>query len=225
MLNTIVAEAFDEICTQLEEDKKAKKDFNASLQRLLQGIIKKHKRVIFNGDNYTEAWVKEAEKRGLSNLRTTPEALEALLKPGVAKLFEKHGVLTKTELLSRHDVYAETYNTIIDYEGRLMADMAKTQIVPAVLNYQEELADTIKSVEGINKTPSTGTRDLLKKISAELEAALKKIGKLEAAVKKGEALKTKAAMEDLRKSVDALEGLIAADYWPLPSYAEMLFMV
>ena len=225
MLNTIVAEAFDEICTQLEEDKKAKKDFNASLQSLLQGIIKKHKRVIFNGDNYTEAWVEEAEKRGLANLRTTPEALAVLLKPGVAKLFEKYGVLTKTELMSRHDVYEETYNTIIDYEGRLMADMAKTQIVPAVLNYQEELADTIKSVEGINKTPSTGTRELLTKISAELEAALKKIGKLETAVKKGEALKTKASMEDLRKSVDALEGMVAADYWPLPSYAEMLFML
>ncbi len=143
VLNTIVAEALDEICVQLEADKKAKKDFNASVQKILRDIIKKHKRVIFNGDNYTESWVKEAEKRGLPNLRTTPEALEELNTPKAVGLFEKYGVLSKEELKSRYEVYVETYQTIIDYEAKLSADMAKIKIIPTVVAYQEELANTI----------------------------------------------------------------------------------
>ncbi|HPN88597.1 MAG TPA: glutamine synthetase III [Candidatus Omnitrophota bacterium] len=137
VLNTIVAEALDEICVQLEADKKAKKDFNASVQKILRDIIKKHKRVIFNGDNYTESWVKEAEKRGLPNLRTTPEALEELNTPKAVGLFEKYGVLSKEELKSRYEVYVETYQTIIDYEAKLSADMAKIKIIPTVVAYQE----------------------------------------------------------------------------------------
>jgi len=224
ILNTIVAEALDEICARLESDRKAKKDFNESIQKLLQSIIKKHKRVLFNGDNYTEAWLSEAKKRGLPNLKTTPEALETLKKPGVAKLFERHGVLTRTELMSRYEVYKETYETIIDYEAKLSADMAKTLIVPVVLRYQEELADTIKSVESVNKTKATALRKLLKTITQEAEGALGKIEKLEGAIVKGAALKTKAAMESLRGSIDTLEGLVPSEEWPLPSYAEMLFM-
>ena len=225
VLNTIVAEALDEICTKLEADKAAKKDFNVSVQKLLQGIIKKHKRVIFNGDNYTEAWVKEAKKRGLPNLKTTPEALEMLKKPEIVKVFEKHGVLTSKELKSRYDVYTEAFDTTIDYEAKLASDMAKTLILPAAINYQEELADTIKTVESVNKAASTGTRKLLKRITEEVEDALSKADKLDAAIVKGAALKTKAAMAELRKPIDALEGLVPADKWPLPSYAEMLFML
>ncbi len=225
VLNTIVAEAIDEICDTLEAAKAEKKDFNEAVQKLLKGIIKKHKRVIFNGDNYTEEWLKEAEKRGLLNLKTTPEALEVIKEPKVMRLFEKYGVLSNKELLSRYDVYLETYNTIIDYEAKLSADMAKTMIVPAALNYQEEVADTIKSVESVSKIKNTASRQILDNVVKMTESVIGKIGKLEAAIKKGEALKTKAAMDALRKDVDALEGLVSADLWPLPSYAEMLFML
>ncbi len=225
VLNTIVSEALDEICEKLEEAKAEKKDFNEAIQKLLQGIIKKHKRVIFNGDNYTADWVVEAEKRGLPNLKTTPEALAVMKEPRIIKLFEKYGVLSKREMLSRYEVYIETYNTIIDYEAKLSVDMAKTLIVPVALNYQEEVADAIKSVESISKIKNTNSRKLLDVLVKTTEAALDKITKLEAAIKKGESLKMKVAMDSLRKEVDALEGLVSADLWPLPSYAEMLFML
>lgn len=223
ILNTIVAEALDEICTILEADKKAKKDFNASVQKLLQGIIKKHKRIIFNGDNYTQDWVKEAKKRGLPNLKTTPEALEYLKEPKAIALFEKHKVLSKVELLSRYEVYKETYKTIIQYEGALAADMAKTMIMPIVFEYQKQVADAIKDIESINKTKAKASRDLLKNITDEAEAALVLIDKLEKAVAKGDTAVIKEGTAKLREPVDALEALVPADCWPFPSYAEMLF--
>jgi len=225
ILNTIVAESLDEVCTILEKAGKSKEAFNKAVQKLLQDIIKKHKRVIFNGDNYTEAWVKEAAKRGLPNLKNTIEALGEVTKPEIVKLFEKHNVLTKKELVSRHDVYLETYETIINYEASLAADMAKTTILPAVITYQNELSEMIKSVEAINKTKSKAARKLLKEITVKEEEVLELIEKLENAIKKGDCLKTKAAMVKLREPVDALEGLVPADIWPLPSYAEMLFML
>ena len=225
ILNTIVAEALDQVCSQLERDLKSKKDFNSSVQKLLKNIIKTHKRVIFNGDNYTEDWVKEAARRQLPNLKTTPEALAAMRKPDVAAVFERHGVLTKKELTSRNDVYLEAYNTTIDYEAKLAADMVRTLIMPVVFNYQEELADSIKSVESVNKSKSPASRKLLAEITKQAESALKKTDKLQTAIEKGDALKTKDAMTDLRVTIDTLEGLVPAEYWPLPSYAEMLFIV
>jgi len=224
VLNTIVADVLDGICATLEADKKAKKDFNASIQNLLKSIIKKHKRIIFNGDNYTEAWVKEAKKRGLPNLKNTSEALEVLKKPEVSALFERQEVLTKKELNSRYEVYKETYEIILDFEGRLSADMAKTMILPGVIEYQDRLAETIKSVESINKTKAVASRRLLKEITKQTELALVCVEKLEVIVKKGDGVKIKEAMEKLRAPIDALEGLVPADIWPLPSYAEMLFV-
>ncbi|MCK5580760.1 MAG: glutamine synthetase III [Candidatus Omnitrophica bacterium] len=225
VLNTIVAEALDEICTELEKVKGGKKEFNVALQKLLQKIIKKHKRVIFNGDNYTAAWVKEAEKRGLPNLKTTPEALSAVIDPKVVKVFEKHGVLSKKELVSRHDVYQEAYKTIIKYEADLSVDMARTIIMPAVFEYLENLAETIKSVESVNKTKLTASRALLKDVSKYAEKAVEGISKLETAANGSSAAKMKTIMTDLRDAVDTLEGLVPAELWPLPSYAEMLFMM
>lgn len=222
ILNTIVAEALDEICTELEGA--AKKDFNVAVQKLLQKIIKKHKRVLFNGDNYTEEWVKEAEKRGLPNLKTTPEALEFMKKKEVVDIFAKYGVLTKTETLSRYEVYTEAYDTIIEYEASLSLDMVKTMYLPAVISYQSELAETIKAVESVGKVKAVQQRKLLGQIVKLSEAALSLTDKLEAAINKGEAVKTKAAMLAVRKPIDELEGLVPQDLWPVPSYAEMLFM-
>ncbi len=222
VINTIVANALDEICTKLEVEKSGK-NLNDAVQKTLQSIIKKHKKVIFNGDNYTEAWLKEAKKRGLPNLKTTPEALTALKDPKVIKMFERLEVLNKTEMISRYDVYMETYETIIQYEAELMVHMAKTMVVPAAISYADELAATIKSVESINKTKFTATRGLLKQISAETEKTISGAESL-AKLAGGSTVKARAAMAKLRASVDALEGLVPTDLWPLPSYAEMLFI-
>lgn len=222
VLNAAVTQALDDICTKLE--KVSKKDLNKTVQKTLQKVIQEHKRVIFNGDNYTTEWVKEAKKRGLPNLKTTPEALKATQEAAAAKLFEKYGILSKKELQSRHEIYAETYDTIIQYEGGLMVDMARTLIFPAALDYTEALAETIKSVESVNKTKMTSTRSLLKDVSKHLEDAVTAAGELEATLEKTSTVKIRSAMADLRKSVDTLEGLVPADNWPLPSYAEMLFI-
>jgi len=219
ILNTIVADAVDQICDQLE--KAGGKDLNKTVQKILQDIIKKHKKVIFNGDNYTEAWVKEAQKRGLPNLKKTPEALEAVQDPKAIALFEKHAVLTKKELRSRYDVYKEAYETIAKYEADLAVSMVRTRIIPAAVAYQTELADSIKTVGTVAKT--TETKKLLKAVSAGIEDALAGAAKLESV--SGAAPKSIAALSALRKTVDALEGLVPADLWPLPSYAEMLFVL
>ncbi|OGX39102.1 MAG: glutamine synthetase [Omnitrophica WOR_2 bacterium RIFCSPHIGHO2_02_FULL_50_17] len=223
ILNTIVADALAQICTELE--KSSGQNINKAVQKALQDIIKKHKRVIFNGDNYTEEWAKEAKKRGLPNLKTTPEALAVTKDPKAIALFERHGVLTRTELISRYDVYMETYNTVLKYEADLAAQMAKNMIMPVVLGYQAELAETIKSVEAVNKGKVQEARKILKEVTGLSETAWEQIGKLEKAAPSGAAEKIKTAMEELRETVDTLEGLVPAETWPLPSYAEMLFLL
>ncbi|HSA30349.1 MAG TPA: glutamine synthetase III [Candidatus Omnitrophota bacterium] len=222
ILNIIVADSLAEICDELE--KVSKKDFNDAVQKLLQKIVKKHKRILFNGDNYTEEWVKEAEKRGLPNLKTTPEALPFMKSKEVIDLFARHSVLNKTELLSRYEVYSETYNTILDYEGRLASDMVKTMYVPVIVAYQEELAESIKSVEAVSKVKAAGQRKLLESVTGLVEEALALTEKLDQAVAKADSAKIKAAMKAVRKPIDELEGLVPKDLWPVPSYAEMLFM-
>ena len=189
---------------------------------MLLRIIKK---VIFNGDNYSAAWIKEAKKRGLPNLKTVPEALKVTKSQEVIDLFERQRVLTKVELLSRYDVYMENYETTIQYESELTADMAKTTIIPAALEYQAELAETIKSVEGVNKTKLTSARKLLKDVSKNTEAAITAAEALQGAVASGSSTqKMKSGMKAVRDAVDTLEGLVPAEIWPLPSYAEMLFL-
>ncbi len=226
ILNTIVADALDEICSKLEADKKSGKDFNESLQKVLQSIIKKHKRVLYNGDNYTEEWHKEAAKRGLPNLKKTPEALAVMREDRVIDLFERHEVLSKREVLSRTEVYTEAYHSIINLEAKCASTIARTMIVPAAIEYQDLVATTIKSVEGINgKAGSKASRKLLSSICKETEKALNGLDKLDAAIAKDKSDKIIAAMDYLREAVDALEGLVPADYWPLPSYADMLFLM
>ncbi len=222
VLNTIVAEALDEMCTQLEADVKAKKDFNQSLQKLLQETIKKHKKVLFNGDNYTAEWHAEAKKRGLPNMKNTPEALAVLKDEKTLKLFEKHSVLSRKELLSRYEVYMHTYNTIVALEGNCALTIAKTMIIPACVAYQNELAVMIKNVGTAGKT--TSMKKLLKEVSTLTDGALAVCDQLESAVSAHKSDKTLAAMASLREKIDTLEGLAPKDSWPLPSYAEMLFV-
>ena len=139
ILNTMVAEAFDEIATKLE--KLSKNDFNKGLQKILQEIVKKHKRVIFNGDGYNDSWTKEASKRKLLNLVSTPEALKPLIAPKNIALFEKYGVYKESELRSRYEVFMEEYEKKIQIEASLTLQIAKTMILPAVVKYIKQLGD------------------------------------------------------------------------------------
>lgn len=224
VLNTIVAEALDDICTKLETRVKSKKDFNKVLQSILADIVKKHKRILFNGDNYTDAWHKEAKKRGLPNLKNTPEALKKVKDKKNVEVFKKHSVLSQTELFSRYEIYSEQYEQTIEIEGAVALTIAKTMIVPVAMEYQGELAGTIKDITGLG-CKSKEVKDLLKTISSYTEEALLNTKKLEKALKGHSSSAIIKGMTDLRGSVDELEGLIPDSIWPLPSYAEMLFLI
>lgn len=221
VLNTIVAEAISDICDELEKSKSGK-NFNANLQKVLQDIIKKHKRVLFNGDNYTPEWHAEAKKRGLPNFKTTPEALETIKLKKNIDVFVKHGVLSEKELMSRYEINMHAYNTVISLEGSCALTMARTQLIPAGIEYQKELADMIKAVGAGGKT--TAQKKILKKVSGLIDEALSVCDTLESAIHKHDSAKTNAAMAKLREFVDELEGFVPASLWPVPSYAEMLLM-
>lgn len=214
VLNTIVAQALKEICDQLEADKKANKDFNKSLQAILQDIIKKHKRVLFNGDNYTSEWHAEAKKRGLPNLKTTPEALETLKIKKNVDVLAKHGVLSNVELTSRYEINKHAYDTVVALEGNCASTMARTQLIPAALEFQAQLL-SVKSVT---------QKKLLKQVTSLIDASLKAADALDAALAKHDSAKTLAAMSTLREAIDELEGVVPSNIWPVPSYAEMLLM-
>ncbi len=214
VLNTIVAQSLSEICDVLEADKKAGKDFNKSLQAILQGIIKKHKRVLFNGDGYSKEWHAEAKKRGLPNMKSTPEALEALKAKKNIDVLVGQGVLSAVEVASRYEINKHAYETVISLEGSCAATMARTELIPAALEFQAQLSSVKSAVQ----------KKLQKEVSTQIDAALIAVGTLEAAVEKHDAAKTLAAMLKLREAIDALEGLVPANIWPLPSYAEMLLM-
>ncbi len=207
VLNTIVAEAFDCICTQLEDAVAGGKEFNVALQEVLAGVIKAHKRILFNGDGYTDEWLDHAAKLGLPNLVATPEALEVLASEKTKDVFAKYGVLSNEELESRYNTYKETYETVIGIEANTALDIAKTLIVPAVVTAITEYSE-VAAVAGI-----TG------EMSSLLEQVVSGIAQLESA--KGATAEI-AAMNELRASVDALEALVPADLWPLPSYNEIL---
>lgn len=225
VLNTIVAEALDEICTKMEKAVEAGEDFNAALQSILGDIVKKHKRVLFNGDGYTDGWVTEAESRGLPNLRKTPEALACYRTDKARSLLSKYGVLSERELESRYEVYIEGYQRVVLIEARCAVTIAKTLIAPACISAQSELADSIKAVKEVSGGSVSGVMALLNDICAQTEVMLAAIKTLEAKINEGDIPAMIEATQALRAPVDELEGLIPDYLWPLPSYAEMLFMM
>ncbi len=212
VLNTIVAEAIDEICTRLEAA--AGKDFNEALQDVLADIIKTHKKVLFNGDNYTAEWADEAEKRGLPNIKKTPHALACMKAEKTKNLFSKYGVLSEEELASRYEVYMETYETLICIEAAASVDIAKTLAIPAAMRALKDVSDVLEVTGEQSKALVTSLGD-------HIEAALSACDKLEQA----DGWETQiTGMDELRAAVDALEELVPADLWPLPSYEEMIFL-
>ncbi len=230
VLNTITAEALDEIATRLEKAK----DVNKEAAVIVKETINKHGRVIFNGNNYSEDWVKEAKKRGLPNIRSTVEALEVLAKPETAKLFEKYKVLTKGELHSRYEVYLEKYSKDINIEARASIEMVRRLFIPAVMRYTGELAGIVSSLRSAGASSSV-QKELLSEITLLLASASKKLETLETVTKKAQGIseahtravsfrdKVVPAANDLRKDIDTLETLLPTCSWPVPSYADMLF--
>lgn len=229
-LNTIAAEALDEMATRLEKTK----DKTAEAAAIIRDIWKKHNRVIFNGNNYSEEWLKEAENRGLPNIGNAVDALKAFVTEKSFKLFEKYDVLSRKELHSRYDIYVETYAKQINIEALVAIDMVRKQFLPAVLEYATFLADSIDDLKSV-KGPAAIPEDILKKLGAILTSAYKNVGKLEAAVEKAQAIsetvkqaesyrdKVFTVMQALRIDIDNLEKLVPADTWPVPSYTDLLF--
>ncbi len=209
VLNTIVAEAFDSICTRLEAATAEGKEFNVALQEVLAEVIKEHKRILFNGDNYTQEWREEAARRGLPNLINTAEALEALATQKAKDLFSKYGVLSNEELDSRYNTYVEVYETLIAIEAGTSLNIVKTRVIPATVSAIAEYSEVAV------------VQSLTDDMSALLEKTITGVSRLEAAEKPADQIE---AMNGLRASVDALEAMVPADLWPMPNYAEMLFI-
>ena len=224
VLNTIIAEAIDEIATKLEKVKDSS-NFNQELQKILQKVIIDHKKVIFNGDNYSDAWVKEAAKRGLPNVKNTHDALKALKKPKAAKLFKKYSVLDKTELESRYEVYMENYETTITIEGNTALDMAKTIIFPAALKQQSMLLENIKSLESVGvKSGASALKKSVEKLGKLIDSLAKGIQNLEKALDKEDSDAIIETMLEVRSAADGLEKEVDDSIWSLPKYKELLFI-
>ncbi len=222
VLNTITAWAIDELVTEIQTRMaETKKDFNTALQGVLQGMIRKHKRILFDGDNYTDEWKAEAAKRGLPNLTTTPEALAVLEDRKTIALFEKYGVFSPRETKSRYEVYLHTYHQVVDLESGVALRIARTQVLPAAYAYLAKLG---KTQEALPKGAGASVAKLVKDVATLADSAADICVKLEKAAKAHSANDTLAAMSALRVAVDQLENLVPADLWPLPTYAEMLFL-
>ena len=221
-LNTIVAESVDALCDKLESMPGA---FNEKLQKLLRQQVKSHKRVIFSGDGYSAQWEAEAAARGLGNIRTTMEALSALRKPDNIALFSRYGVLTETEMLSRWEIGMEDYHRRIRIEATVSLEIARSMIRPVVADEFSKLATAIGQArkDGL-KVGIRGLTALSQKLGAGLDDLHVKCDRLEKALSHGCHEMQIDGMEDLRKTVDRLEGLIDDSRWPLPKYREMLFI-
>ena len=218
VLNTIVAEAFDMISEQLE--KLDDKNFHTGLQKILQKIVKEHKRILYNGNGYTEEWIKEAEKRGLPNIRTSMDALKALTKEENIALFEKYGVMNRAEMISRYEVNSEDYHKRIHIEGEIARDMAKNIILPAVV---EAYSNALKTNEMALNQGFPGLDGYAKSLGEGMSRLLSAIDVMEKSLD-GLHEGIVNAIAALRKEVDGLEKIVPNELWPLPKYREMLFI-
>lgn len=230
MLNTAVADVLSEMADILEKAD----DFDATLHNLIKETYKKHKRIIFNGNGYDYAWVEEAEKRGLYNLKSTPDALPYSVKPENIALFERQHVLNKEEVLSRYEINMEEYTKIINIEALTMLDMAKKDILPSVSRFTKTLLETISSKKalGIDASYEEG---FVQKISSKLKEAYTALEDLDSKTKTFSEIEDfeKAAfyvrdeiipaMDALREPCDVMETLTDASEWPFPTYGKLLY--
>ncbi len=230
VLNTIVADVFCHVADRLEKTD----NFDEEVHNIICEFLKEHKRIIFNGNGYADEWVEEAELRGLPNLRTTVDAIPALITDKAIDVFGKFGVLSKEELESRAEIKYEEYSKLINIEALTMVDMAKKQILPAVMRYEAELANGANAIKTAGVTPSVQL-DMLNSINEKLVVLEKAISDLEQADKDAQAIpegreqakaycnKVIPAMDAVRKPADELEFLVDKEAWPFPSYGDLLF--
>ena len=234
VLNTAVAESLAQFADALE----GSKDFEADLQALIRSVLIKHKRIIFNGNGYDDAWLAEAERRGLLNLRTTPEALPYYLADKNVALFTKHRVYTRTEMEARYEIHLENYSKILNIEALTMLEMARRDIMPAVSSYLRELSETATAIHAVSVTADCSYEEsIIPEMSALLGDACRKVRSLDEALMGAKAVegsqalanyyrdKVFSAMAELRITIDQLETMTPSDKWPVPSYGDLLFSV
>jgi glutamine synthetase len=235
VLNTFVAESLDDIATPLEKAVAAGKDLNAEIQALLPKLIAESKKVIFNGDNYIDAWQTEAAERGLPNRKNCVDSVPDLLAPKSIALFGKYGVFSERELHSRFEILLENYKKTINIESQLTSQIACRQIFPAALRYQAEVADSIVKVKAAGAKAPASQVALLDDLSAtieELQTRTAALLKASDSHVEGDTLAHAKhsrdvvipAMNAVRAAGDKLETIVPADLWPLPTYQDMLFI-
>lgn len=232
ILNAIVAEAFCEAADRLE----GAEDFDLAVHDLIKEYMTKHQRIIFNGNGYAKEWKEEAARRGLPNIPSMVEAVDTLTTEKSIRLFEKFGIFTEAELRSRAEVLYETYAKTINIEALTMIDMANKQIIPSVIRFSRSLADTSTAVSAAGGDASVPA-ELLKNVTEKLSETKKAVEELQAEEKKASSMgqgkeqafyyhdKVVQAMDALRKPADELEKLVDKEYWPFPTYADLLFEV
>lgn len=235
VLNTIVAETLKEIADRLETSE----NFDDDVQTVLKDIIKNHKRIIFNGNGYSDEWITEAESRGLPNIKSTVDAIPALITEKSKKLFEKHGVFTGKELESRYEISLEDYIKVINVEALTMIDMAVRQILPPAVEYTAKLAASLTAIKSAVPSADTSAQeDMIKELSTAASKFKKSVETLENAVKEAQGMEEdsfkKASyyrdvvfkeMGTLRYYGDRLESMVDSKLWRLPTYADMLFSI
>lgn len=234
MLNTITAEALCQFADELEKAD----DFNTALNALIKKTLNEHKRIIFNGDGYSQEWVKEAERRGLLNLKTTTDALPHFLDEKNIQLFLKHKVHTKAEIEARYKIQMEDYCKVLNIEVMTMLEMVKREILPAVINFTKDVADSALSVKNLLGESRAKTQiELVKTLSvltdeltnttANLENTIDKIKDYEDVTDCAKFYTSAVipAMNDVRQIADKLETMVGNDYWPFPTYADLLFRI
>ena len=232
VLNTIVAESFREIADELEKAD----NFDMACHDMIKKLFTEHHRIVFNGNGYSDEWVEEAERRGLPNIKSMVDAVPALTAPKAIKLFESFGVFTESELRSRAEIKYEAYAKAINIEAKSMIDIASKHIIPAVVSYTTELANSVIAVSeaGVDSSTQKELLDEVTKYLKEMKAALKKLTEVTekaSDITEGKEQATyfrdvvKVAMDELRAPADKLEMIVDKDFWPFPSYGDLLFEV
>jgi len=235
VLNTIVAESIDELCTKLEGALKKKgSKFDVELRKLLAKEIHEFKHIMFNGDNYTAEWVKEAKKRGLLNLRSTMESLPKMVDKKNLALFKKYGVMSHREVESRYEIYLDQYFKTVNIEGETGQHMAQTMYLPAAQRYLSDLLATAEAAEDVG-VKTAGVVATAKRVNALVDQLVEAIDALAEQNQElgGDNVHSKAehmhedivpALKAVRDVVDRLERIVPDDYWPVPTYRDMLFV-
>lgn len=242
ILNTIAAEALADACDVLETAK-TKEEFDLKVHDMIRDLLAKHKRIVFNGNGYSDEWVEEAARRGLPNISCMVEAVPALTSEKSVKLFERFQVLSKTELESRAEVEYETYSKAVNIEAKTMLDVAGKDIIPAVISYIGHLSEVVERMHKVRTlcgesvlpdhpevkrlSECAALLDEMQKAFEHLEVTRTEVRAIEDLKLRAEAMRAKVvpAMEALRAPADRLEMIVDRSYWPMPSYGDLLFEV